>query len=392
MLTVKRFDRGGLAEAKRTPQGFLRAPAYLTRTGVLTYRTPDGEVRRELRLPEEVFHPDSLASLASIPVTNDHPPVMVSNLNAKEFMVGYTSDGIEQDGDKVKTFLTITDADAIAAAESGRQQISCGYFADLEEKSGIWNGETYDAIQRNIRYNHVAMVDRGRAGHQVRMRLDSADGVGIEDDSSGNDAQNKTETSKMKIMLGGKEFDVSPELHAAIMAEMGGSKKAATDEGAALAKAELAPEMEKKDAEISKLQAKCDAQAEDLKKRVDAADPKAIGEAVKARRAIEKIAERVLPASEHAKMDSLSDLDLKTQVVKTHSPEAVLEGKSVAYVDARFDHVAETLGASDRKAEALGAAALSTERNDGADDVSARKKMLEESANAWKQPLSANKA
>jgi hypothetical protein len=57
-----------------TPEGFLRIPAAVTRVGVFNYKQPDGSVIRELRLPEEVFNPDSLSSLKSIPITNDHPP------------------------------------------------------------------------------------------------------------------------------------------------------------------------------------------------------------------------------------------------------------------------------------------------------------------------------
>ena len=51
-----RFDLAGLTgRAQRTPQGFLRAPAWVTRVGVFPYRRADGTVQRELRLPEEVF-------------------------------------------------------------------------------------------------------------------------------------------------------------------------------------------------------------------------------------------------------------------------------------------------------------------------------------------------
>lgn len=463
MSIVKRFDKGSFSEAIKTPQGFLRAPAFLTRTGVLTYRTPSGETRRELRKPEDVFDAESLKTLSAIPVTNDHPPEMLTADNAKKYMVGYTSDAVEKAGDKLKSFLTLTDAAAILAAEGGKQQISCGYFADLDETPGVWQGEPYDAIQRNIRYNHVAMVDRGRAGPEVKMRLDSKDAVVTDADKpptevqtlilskesfptketavkwvgehdfkvtkepdeteeswrfrqvaptsfvaksfrtiditagvkavvghkdeqpTGETAQKPMENQQMKIMLNGVEFEVSPELHAALMAEMEKMKGMGMEDG----KKEMAADMEKKDQELAKVQAKCDGLEADLKARIDSAqvDPAKVAEAVKARLAVEKVAVRFL---KEEKLDALTDSEIKAKVIKAHSPDANLEGKSEAYVDARFDHISETLVASDKKAAELGAV-TTTPRNDVASDLDARKKMKEESLNAWKTPLSANK-
>ena len=45
--------------------------------------------------------------------------------------------------------------------------VSCGYSADLEERPGNFNGTEYDAIHKNIRYNHLSLVSKGRAGNEV---------------------------------------------------------------------------------------------------------------------------------------------------------------------------------------------------------------------------------
>ena len=55
--------------AEKTAEGFLVARAPVTSIGVFSYRNPDGSERRELRLPEEVFNADSLASLRLKPLT-----------------------------------------------------------------------------------------------------------------------------------------------------------------------------------------------------------------------------------------------------------------------------------------------------------------------------------
>ena len=51
--------------------------------------------------------------------------------------------------------------------EAGTKQLSCGYFHSLEWKPGVWQGQPYDAVQRNIRANHLALVRSGRMGPEV---------------------------------------------------------------------------------------------------------------------------------------------------------------------------------------------------------------------------------
>ena len=80
---VMRLDFGAFSKVERTPQGGMRIPANLTRTGVFIYRRKDGTERRELREPAEVFHADSLSTLRSAPVTNLHPDRAVGPDNWK---------------------------------------------------------------------------------------------------------------------------------------------------------------------------------------------------------------------------------------------------------------------------------------------------------------------
>lgn len=178
----KRFDRGELVPAHRTPEGFLFVEGRATRAGVFLYKRGDGSIIRELRPPEEVGSAQSLATLARKPITNEHPSEFVDAKNAEQYVAGTVDPEVvwEQDHSDgfVKVRGTIMRQDAIEAIESGRHQLSCGYHADIEETPGVWTDahgteHRYDAVQRNIRYNHLALVDRGRAGKQARLRLDS---------------------------------------------------------------------------------------------------------------------------------------------------------------------------------------------------------------------------
>lgn len=179
-MTVTRYDVAELGQVERTPQGFLRAPAYLTRAGILEYRRADGRVVRELRPPQEVFSAMSLGTLSAAPLTDLHPPEMVTPGNVRKLAIGIVSDDVRRDGDHVAARVTVQDAASIAAVEAGeRRELSCGYQCELDETPGEYKGERYDAVQRNIRYNHVGLGPRnwGRAGSTVALRLDASAAV-----------------------------------------------------------------------------------------------------------------------------------------------------------------------------------------------------------------------
>ena len=72
--------------------------------------------------------------------------------------------------------LVVTRADSVKAVEDGTaRSLSCGYTCDIEWTSGNWMGMDYDCIQRNIKYNHVALVPTGRAGDGNAVRMDAGE-------------------------------------------------------------------------------------------------------------------------------------------------------------------------------------------------------------------------
>ncbi len=206
MSTVRRYDFGRLAKSKPIAGGGAAVPARLTRTGVFTYRRSDGGERRELRLPEEVFHKDSLATLPYAPVTLGHPTGAVNSANWKKHAIGSVSAKVTHDSTYVESDLIVQDSKGLAGLDSGDiQETSCGYTCALEMKSGVHKGERYDAIQRNIRYNHVALGPEGwgRAGSEVHIKLDSGDAIAID--------SKEREIPMLTYTIDGISFDVSSE-------------------------------------------------------------------------------------------------------------------------------------------------------------------------------------
>jgi hypothetical protein len=157
------------SKRERTPQGFLLIrDVVIARTGPQDYRAnevpvepgPMGYVVVE-REPEDVFDPATLASFEGVPITNDHPSVLVTPENFKDYTVGFIRNVRRGEGRQAHLMLAdalIYCAEAIADIESGKRQVSAGYEANYVRL------EAGRGKQTNITGNHLAIVDRGRCG------------------------------------------------------------------------------------------------------------------------------------------------------------------------------------------------------------------------------------
>ena len=87
----------------------------------------------------------------------------------KEDVVGCIGSDVEFAAPYLKASLCIWDAEAIAGVESQQiAELSCAYRYDADMTTGTTpDGEHYDGVMRNIRGNHLALVERGRAGSDV---------------------------------------------------------------------------------------------------------------------------------------------------------------------------------------------------------------------------------
>ena len=382
-MTVRRFDTSPL-QATRTAAGALRGDARFTRTGVLTYRNADGSERRELRHPDEVFRADSLATLALVPITLDHPVEPVTSANAKKYAIGAVGDSVKRDGSFVRAPYAIHDDAAIAEIESGaKREISCGYDCDLDMTPGVYNGERYDGIQRNIVYNHAAILKRGRAGSEVRI-----DGLGENEAIScvsefAEESRARADGENMRtILIHGLSFSVDDKIADAFKLHLDGMDAEA---------AKLRKELADAKAESDKTRARADAAEETIKTLKNETSIEALNRKIAARVALYETAKRAgLPSG--MKLDALSDDEIKRAVIMKIQPNAKLEGQSVDYVRARFDAAIESLTEDgeiddvDVSHARFNIARVHADSADGeaGDAESARKKMIERSRNAWR--------
>lgn len=339
----------------RTLDGFLTGRAVVTSIGVFTYRNADGSVQRELRIPEEVFDSESLDTLKLKPVTNNHPASkIVTPQNVQSLQVGslgnqpsrYTDPGSygsykdQTDGVHVAIDMIVTEEQAIADVNAGKRNLSCGYTCELEAATpgATYMGQEYDFIQRNIRYNHVAIVDTARAGDTARIRLDSGDAILVENQKGGHDMPLK------KINLDGVDYEAESKvlevLHQTKERNDGLTKQVSTLEAE---RDTLKDQVIKQDAELAKL-------------KTDSADSTKVSALVSAKLGLMASA---LKAGVEVKVDQ-ADIDIQKAVVMKVYPTAKLDGKDPVYIQARFDAAMEqieTETAADAQARTVGVAA-----------------------------------
>lgn len=307
---MQRYDNVAI-KATKTSEGFIRDAPIVGRTGILKYKNADGSMRYEYRPPDEAFNADSLVSLQGKPITVGHK-AMVSAANAAKVQpIGTVLTAGRQDGDTIRADIVIYDLPTNA------RELSCGYSLDLDETPGIApDGQHYDAIQRNIRYNHVAVVPRGRAGI-ARLNMDGEQI--IDDEKKGtkkmaNDTMTKVRTDS------GLEYDAAPEVGVYV-------------------------EKLKKDIATAKkehdtLQAKYDAALADIdkvkkeKKDLEKTNKDNFDGAVTERVAMLDVAQK-----HHIDgAEKMSNTDIKKAVIKAVRGDAVnLDDKSDDYINAAFD-------------------------------------------------------
>lgn len=159
------------AHKYKMPEGYLVCvDSILARTGKQEYRrhelygdscdNPDEVI--ELERPEnEVFDSKTLASFENKALCLDHPDEDVDSENHNQLSVGFIRDikrGKDNGEDVMLGTLVITDQIAIDKVESGEYgELSCGYNCDIFDANGKY-------VQTNIRGNHVALCQHGRAG------------------------------------------------------------------------------------------------------------------------------------------------------------------------------------------------------------------------------------
>jgi len=309
-----------------TNDGYLVAEARVARTGIQLYSAGelgmDGEQARVVRVyrpPEEVFAADAMASYAHRPITSDHPTELVDASNWQQYAKGQTGDEVLRDGEFVRVPIMLMDKAAIADHSNGKRQLSMGYTMDLDTTAGTTpEGEQYDAVQTNLRMNHLALVSLARGGSALKLG-----------DNHMENSKIMSDTKLTTVTVDGlsvETTDAGAQAISKLQTELADARNTVETTGATH-QTELAAkdtELASKDAEIDTLKAS-QLSDDDLDKKVnDRADLIAVAK---------QVADK--------DYTGLSDTDIRKTAVAAKLGQDTVDGKSDDYISARFDILSE---------------------------------------------------
>lgn len=358
--------------ARLTDQGYLRIEGRISGLGVYQYQDAEGNEWGELRLAEHVFAEDALESFQLVPLTDDHPEDMVDAESIGDVQRGHLGSNVRpnEEGTHVVADMLITAPELIKKIQGGKTELSCGYEAVVLDESGTTeDGVSYDAVQTEIRGNHLAVVDQARGGPTCRLLFDA---VGVTsavrpDNREGGPTETKTPTPKEttmlvkrnkdgKLMIGETEFEVPDAVAAAFEAmsqKLEGDAKAKDEEGEeqdAQAKdmeGEEAKDMEgeeeqdAKDAKDTQDSAKVLAR---LQAKIDVLEGQLAQSSTKIDARVNLVTRAKEILGPDTKTDGVGDIALKKAVVGSVMPNLkakVDSSKSADYVDAMYEAAIE---------------------------------------------------
>lgn len=325
-ITVQDRQTYQITQREFTDEGFLRVPGKVARTGIQQYLACelglDGDPNRIInvyRPEEEVFSDASLASFDGVDITLQHPSALVDSINYSTVSKGVVRGaGTRTDDNFVQCSLLIKAKDTVDAVLSGTCELSAGYTATYDATPGTTpQGEPYDFKQTNIRINHVAVVDRARAGNMARI-FDSGDKAMH---------QIVTDTGRVLEVADAAVADAFDRLN-----------KRVNDAEAAKATAQ---------ASNDSLQAKVD----DLTGKLETAKLASSDEAIKTR--VEQIAQVQTKARKVAgdtfACDSVNATEIMRAALTAAKPKRDFADKSPEYIQAAFDMAADEEDEEDKK-------------------------------------------
>lgn len=361
-----------ITQVSTTDEGYLQVLAPIARSGVYNYLLPNGTIQREYIPPETLSNTDSINSLKMKPVTNNHPEDFVNSDSFQNVAVGSVGENVYYEDGNLFSKFTVTVQDAIDTINDGKNQLSPAYECELDMVKGVTpNGEHYDAIQINRKYNHLAIVDKARGGDSLNFKMDSNTEISIEINEHTNLIKGDAMPS---IRIDGIDHTVDSEVVAKHISTLINKVDAVGDE------------LKSEKAEVVKLQAKVDskeAEVVKLQAKVDSAPN--VAELVSAKLKLVDSAEKVL-GKDGVKVTDSDEAIMKAVVLKS-TPEAKAkidsyegDAKNI-YLKARFDSAIELVDdneddvAKNRKDGASG---------DGDKKMDSRQKHIEATQNKWK--------
>ena len=201
----------------------------ITKAGVFPYLGKQISPSLEPDRIYQVYRPEEEIKKAAntfklVPLVDDHTMLGPEFTPAEQKGVhGVLGEDIKEKNGTLFADVKIFSEQLKREIQDGKKELSLGYFCKYDLTPGQYNGMHYDAVQRDLKGNHIALVDNGRMGHDVRvmdaMAFDALDIVGSIDENPNHSPKNgqfvsggsvSKDARKQKPKLAKKTDTVSP--------------------------------------------------------------------------------------------------------------------------------------------------------------------------------------
>lgn len=228
-MDKREYDTNGWFEVRDNPLSCVGVYPYLGRS-ISPDCDPD-RIYNVLRPADELNDPQCVDSFKLLPWIDNH--VMLGSEDdglvpaEQKGVQGVIGESVYFDGEALRGNLKVFSEAMANLIANGKKELSCGYRCTYEASPGALNGQPYDFVQRNIRGNHIALVDNGRMGPKVAVQdhfvftVDSQEFKPVAEEKEKEEGEKEMSLDEVKEHLG----KVLPQIDAIqkMLAKMGQS-------------------------------------------------------------------------------------------------------------------------------------------------------------------------
>lgn len=212
--SARKIDLNGFVTIEGNPISKEGVYDYLG-SQIPGYTGNPNDIVKVYRPMEELMRPETIDTFKLLPFIDEHNWLGQNGIDPGTIpFTGITGENVYADAPYLRAPIKVFSEKMKADIIDGKVELSPGYLYDVYAEPGVWNGQPYQYVQRNLRGNHLALVYKGRTGSDVAV-MDSAD----------TKTQEKSKMTLEELIAAiGKLDDVSRvALMAAINAQAGGA-------------------------------------------------------------------------------------------------------------------------------------------------------------------------